>query len=93
MRPAHSRITLVDAKLSLMLLRRGQMVQAEALTLQCHCGYAVLCEVERWGERVGTLAFSDHDPSSETYSQRVNNCPGCGEHLELPRLFVKSIRR
>ncbi len=69
------------------------MVQAEALTLQCPCGYAVLCEVERLGERLGTLVFFDHDPSSETYSQRVKNCLGCGVHLEFPRLLLKNIRR
>jgi hypothetical protein len=61
--------------------------------LQCACGYAILCEVRRLGERVGTLAFFDHDPTSETYGERVKSCPGCDVHLELPRLLLKNLRR
>jgi hypothetical protein len=63
---------------------------AEMATLQCRCGYAILCEVRRLGERLGALAFFDHETTSETYAKRVESCPGCGEQLEFLMLWIEN---
>jgi hypothetical protein len=57
------------------------MVHQEAADLRCVCGYALLCALRREGERLGFLLFFDNDPTSETYSEQVENCPGCGVQL------------
>jgi hypothetical protein len=54
--------------------------------LRCVCGYTILCEVQPGGEYIGFLVFFDGEPTSETYGQRVKNCPGCGELIGLPVL-------
>jgi hypothetical protein len=59
-------------------------------TLQCRCGYAILCEVRRLGEHLGNLAFFDNEPTSETYGERVESCPGCGEPLEFLKLWMEN---
>jgi hypothetical protein len=77
-------------------LREGARItrgQEEASTLQCPCAHDLLCEVRRLGERLGALAFFDNEPTSETYGERVENCPGCGEHLEFLMLLLKNLRR
>jgi hypothetical protein len=65
----------------------------EMATLQCGCGYAILCEVRCLGERLGALAFFDDEPTSATHGKSVKSCPGCGEHLEFLRLSVENLRR
>ncbi len=55
--------------------------------LRCVCGYAILCEVQPEGERIGFLAFFDDEPTSETRGRRVKDCPSCGEQLGLPVLY------
>jgi len=62
-------------------------------TLQCSCGYAILCEVRRLGERLGTSVFFDNEPTSTTHGERVTRCPSCGEQLEFLRLWVENLRR
>lgn len=68
-------------------------MQEEAVTLCCPCGYAILCEVRRLVERMGTVAFFDGESTSETYGERVRNCPGCGEQLEFLTLLLSNLRR
>jgi hypothetical protein len=68
-------------------------VQEEARILQCACGHAILCQVRRLGERVGTLTFFDNEMTSETHAERIESCPGCGEHLEFLMLSLKNLRR
>ena len=68
-------------------------MQEEVATLQCACGYAILCEVMRLGACLGTLAFSDNEPTSDTYGERVESCPGCGEQLEFLTLLLRNQRR
>ena len=62
---------------------------AAAVALRCGCGHGILCEVRRAGEHLGVLVFVDDEPTSETYSERVKSCPGCGEQLGFPMLFTK----
>ena len=69
------------------------MVQGEGVTLQCPCGYAILCEVRRLYEGVGTFAFFDNEPTSNIHGERVKSCPGCGEHLEFLRLWYENRRK
>ena len=65
----------------------------EAVTLQCPCGYAVLCEVRSLMERLGTAVFFDDEPTSETYGKQVESCPGCGEHLTFLALLLRNQQR
>jgi DNA-directed RNA polymerase subunit RPC12/RpoP len=67
----------------------GKRVQ-EAAALRCECGYAILCEVRREGERVGFLAFYDGEPTSETYTKQVESCPYCGKQLGVFMLSLKT---
>jgi hypothetical protein len=62
----------------------------ETATLRCECGHGILCEVRRAGTHLGFLVFVDDEPTSETYSERVESCPGCGEQLSFPMLFPKN---
>ena len=68
-------------------------MKEEVATLQCACGYAILCEVRSLIERLGAAAFFDHELSSETYGERVKSCPGCGEQLEFLTLLLRNQRR
>jgi hypothetical protein len=65
------------------------MQEEEAAALRCVCGYSILCRVRRAGESIGFLRFFDNEPTSETYAQRIESCPGCGEQLGLPLFFRK----
>jgi hypothetical protein len=60
-----------------------------ATALHCVCGYSIICAVRSAGERLGFLEFLDNEPASDTYAQRVECCPGCGERLGLPLFFGK----
>jgi hypothetical protein len=64
-------------------------VQEESAALRCACGYGILCALSREGERLGFLAFFDGEPTSETYTERVGSCPGCGEQLGALTLTLK----
>ena len=68
-------------------------MQEEVVTLRCPCGYAILCEVWRLVERMGTVAFFDDESTSETYGERIRNCPGYGEQLEFLTLLLRYLRR
>ena len=57
------------------------MEQTGAL-LYCECGYRIWSEVWHIGRSsLGTLVYFDDDETSETYTERVIRCPGCGEQL------------
>ena len=49
--------------------------------LRCMCAHAVYLALGNRGERVCTLLFFDDEPASETYGERVRECPSCGEQL------------
>ena len=68
-------------------------MQGEAITLQCPCGYAILCEVRSLMERLGAAVFFDDEPTSETYGEQVKSCPGCGEQLAFLTLLLRNLRR
>jgi hypothetical protein len=72
---------------SLVVLRGRERTMNKATVVLCSCGRRLVCEVARLGERLGLLDFFDNEPDSETHSQRVRECPGCGERLELHVLF------
>jgi hypothetical protein len=74
------------------LRRAKKMVQGEgASVLQCPCGHAILCRIRHLGERLGALAFYDYAATNETYAQRIESCPGCGQTLEFLRLYVETL--
>jgi len=52
------------------------MREQEACDLQCACGYAILCEVRRLGERVGTFAFFDQEPTSKNLRRESQELSG-----------------
>jgi len=84
-------VRLRDENLGGYFSETGITVQMEEVTtLRCGCGHEILCEVRRAGEHLGFLAFFDAESRSETYGERVEHCPGCGEQLELPMLFAKN---
>ncbi len=68
-------------------------MRLEAATLQCPCGYAIVCEVWSLMERLGAAVFFDDELSSETYGERVKSCPGCGEQLEFLSLLLRNLCR
>jgi len=35
------------------------------------------------------LAFFDDEPSSSTYGERIEHCPGCGQRLVIHNLLPK----
>ena len=55
----------------------------DTAALLCLCAHRILCEVQREGERLGSLIFFDNEPESETNGQRVDSCPKCGQRLGL----------
>jgi hypothetical protein len=54
--------------------------------LLCACGYKVRCEVLRYGESLGEIAFFDDKGASTTQGERLWNCPQCHDRLALPSL-------
>ncbi len=68
-------------------------MQEEAATLQCPCGYAILCVVRSLMERLGAAVFFDDESKSETYGERIESCPGCGEQLKFLSLVLSNRRR
>ena len=68
-------------------------MQEEVATLQCPCGYAILCEVRSLMECLGAAVFFDDESKSETYGERIESCPGCGKQLEFLSLLLSNRRR
>jgi hypothetical protein len=59
---------------------------ALAFRLLCACGYKVRCEVLRYGECLGEIAFFDDKEASTTQGEQLWNCPRCHDRLTLPGL-------
>jgi hypothetical protein len=54
--------------------------------LLCACGYKVRCEVLRYGESLGEIAFFDDKEASTTQGERLLDCPRCHDRLTLTSL-------
>jgi hypothetical protein len=54
--------------------------------LSCACGYKVRCEVLRYGDGLGEIAFFDDQETSVTYGERVRYCLGCQDRLSIAGL-------
>jgi hypothetical protein len=65
------------------------MTKRTAAPLRCPCDYGIRCEVRSLSEYLGTVAFFDDEPKSETLGERVKYCPGC-EKIVLHRLLSKA---
>lgn len=59
---------------------------ALAFRLLCACGYKLRCEVLRYGECLGEIAFFDDKEASTTQDERLWDCPRCHDRLALPSL-------
>jgi hypothetical protein len=59
---------------------------ALAFRLLCACGYKLRCEVLRYGECLGEIAFFDDKEASTTQGERLWDCPRCQDRLALPSL-------
>jgi hypothetical protein len=59
---------------------------ALAFRLLCACGYKLHCEVLRYGECLGEIAFFDDKEASTTQGERLWDCPRCHDRLALPSL-------
>ena len=53
--------------------------------IYCRCGHEIWCEVFVEGDLV-SLVFFDDVESSETYAEKITQCPGCGR-LPVERLL------
>ena len=58
-----------------------------ALLLRCVCGHDISVELREKGERICNAVLFDNEPSSETYSTRIRECPGCGIGVGLHTLI------
>ena len=59
---------------------------ALAFRLLCACGYKVRCEVLRYGECLGEIAFFDDKETSTSQGEQLWDCPHCQNRLALPGL-------
>lgn len=58
------------------------------VALLCACGHAVCVLLRHEAEHLCTTVFLDDESTSETYGERVRECPNCGEQLGLHRLMA-----
>lgn len=63
------------------------MVEELAALLRCVCGHRLSVELREKGERICNAVIFDQEPSSDTFSERVRECPGCGVGLGLHTLL------
>ena len=59
----------------------------ELVALRCLCSYSIGVVLLDAGEQLCIITFFDGEPTSQTYDERVRECPSCGERLELHRLL------
>jgi hypothetical protein len=64
----------------------------QLVALRCLCSYAICVVLLDAGEQLCIITFFDGEPTSETYDERVSECPSCGERLELHRLLPRSLQ-
>jgi hypothetical protein len=71
------------------LARKGRDIGAmDALCPKCgHCLWAERMPV---ADRFGVWAYFDDEEQSDTYSERVGRCPGCGAWLDARALSVSA---
>jgi hypothetical protein len=62
----------------------------DLLALLCVCGHALSVLLRGEDEYLCTLDFFDDESTSDTYGERVRECPTCGEQLGLHRLMARS---
>lgn len=60
------------------------------VALLCVCGHAMSVLPKSTEEHLCILDFFDDELSSESFGERVLECPGCGERLGLHRLTGRS---
>jgi hypothetical protein len=69
------------------LARQGR--DTGAMELCCEeCGHGLWAEEVPVADRFGVLACFDDDENSDTYSERVGRCPGCGAWVNAKELLV-----
>ena len=62
----------------------------ELVGMRCLCSYPISVVLLGAGEQLSTITFFDDEPMSETYDERVRECPSCSERLGLHRLLSRS---
>ena len=62
----------------------------ELVEMRCLCSYPISVLLLGAGEQLSTITFFDDEPMSETYDERVRECPSCSERLGLHRLLSRS---
>jgi pyruvate/2-oxoacid:ferredoxin oxidoreductase beta subunit len=70
-------------------LAQQETPEQQAAVLCRACGHGIYLKLERKGVRLGLLAFFDDEPSSPTYGERVQQCPGCGKSLAIHNVLTK----
>jgi hypothetical protein len=61
----------------------------ELVEMRCLCSYPISVVLLGAGEQLSTITFFDGEPMSETYDERVRECPSCSERLGLHRLLPR----
>ncbi len=62
----------------------------ELVARRCVCSHAITVLLLDAGEQLCTIAFFDGESTSDSYDERVRECPACGERLGLHRLLPRS---
>ena len=55
----------------------------ELVAMRCVCNHAIAVLLLDAGEQLCTITFFDGEPTSDTYDERVRECPACSEQLGL----------
>jgi hypothetical protein len=74
-------------------LHQRETPEQQTAVLCGACGHGIYCTLERKGERLGLLAFFDNEPSSSTYGEQIEHCPGCGKKLAIHNVVPISAHR
>jgi len=61
-----------------------------SVAMRCLCSYAISVALLDAGDQLCTITFYDGNPTSDTYEERVRECPSCGEQIGLHRLLPSS---
>jgi hypothetical protein len=69
------------------MLDDGRRAPGLTYGFACACGYKVRCGVARYGVQLGGLIYFDDENSSRTWGEKVRQCPGCNNRLDLPGLL------
>lgn len=66
---------------------KDEQMLEELVAMRCLCSYAISVALVEAGDQLCTIIYFDGEPMSETYDERLRECPSCSERLGLHRLL------